>query len=161
MSILSIWSRERTFKLRQRRRRCSPLPSLSAHPNSRLSPIVLFLCSEYIEIRHTTGNILTTANRHGRTFVKALACEPLFHRQWLTDFNSCYCINILPDWTHARTPGWICHCGSGRMSLTLFVTTSKHYIKNVVFCIFNYLINLALQDQTGWSASTLLEPHYQ
>lgn len=90
--------RERTFKLRQRRRLCSHLPSLNAHPNSRLSPIVLssFFFLVNIEIRHTTGNILTTANRHGLTFVKALACEPLFHRQWLTDFNSCYCINILP-----------------------------------------------------------------
>jgi hypothetical protein len=62
--------------------------------------------------------------------------------------------------THARLDGYA-HCGSGRMSPTLFVTTAKHYIKNFVLCIFNYLINFSLQDQTGLSASTLLETHYQ
>jgi len=47
------------------------------------------------------------------------------------------------------------------MSLALFVTTSKHYIKNFVLSIFNRLINFSLQDQTALSASTLLETHYQ
>jgi hypothetical protein len=47
------------------------------------------------------------------------------------------------------------------MSLNLFVTTSKHYIKNFVLRIFNRLINFRLQEQAGLSASTLLETHHQ
>jgi len=72
--------------------------SICHHREPTLTPDcarLFYFFSEYIEIRHTTGNILTAANHHGLKFVKALACEPLFHRQWLTDFNSCYCINIL------------------------------------------------------------------
>lgn len=76
------------------------------------------------------------------------ACVTQLHCQWLNDFNSCTA--LIPFWvaeTKARLDGYT-YCGPDRMTLTHFVTSSKHYIRNSIPFVSMCQENVSFQEET-------------